>query len=63
MTDDDALLHSLGLTQVGAAAMLGVSDRAIRMWASGDRAVPEPVAKILRLVAAGQISAAAVSAA
>jgi DNA-binding transcriptional regulator YiaG len=42
------------------ARVLGVSGRAVRMWLAGDRAVPEPVAKLVRLVDSGAVTHAAV---
>lgn len=54
------ILDSLGLTQAGAAAVLGVSERSVRSWASGFRNIPEPAAKLLRLMAAGLVTAAEV---
>lgn len=54
--DFSSALSRLALSQSGAAAVLGVSDRALRMWISGDRAVPEPVAKLMRLMVAGKVS-------
>lgn len=57
------ILDSLGLTQAGAAAVLGVSERAVRSWASGFRNIPEPVAKLLRLMAAGAVTPDQVTAA
>lgn len=50
------ILHALGLTQRQAGAVLGVGDRTIRSWLTGERAVPEPVAKLLRLITAGRVS-------
>lgn len=49
MTPPDlrAQLAHLGLTQAGAAALVGVDDRTMRRWIAGDRAVPEPVARLL----------------
>lgn len=55
-TDFRHTIESLGLTQAGVSRILGVSDRAVRMWIAGDRAVPEPVAKLLRLIASGALS-------
>lgn len=58
MTPDDfrATLRSLGLTQAEASAVLGVSDRAIRAWMTGERTVPIPLAKLMRLIASGVIT-------
>ena len=48
-------LDRLGLSQVGAAAILGVSDRAVRRYIAGTP-IPEPFAKLLRLALAGKIT-------
>ena len=56
-TDFRRTLDSLGLSQTGASRVLGVSDRHVRRWIAGDTNVPEPVAKLLRLMAAGRLSA------
>ena len=42
-----AALDSLGLTQAGAARVLGVDARTARRWARGEREVPEPVRRLL----------------
>jgi plasmid maintenance system antidote protein VapI len=42
-------LKRLGLTQVGAAAQLGVAPRTMRYWVAGERRIPEPVAILLRV--------------
>lgn len=55
-TELRAILDSLGLTQTGAAPILGVSPRAIRAWTSGFRNIPEPLAKLLRLLASGAVT-------
>lgn len=55
-----AILARLGLTQAGAASVLGVSPRAMRMWIAGDRAIPRPVGKLLRLIDAGALTPDAV---
>ena len=52
-----AALDRLGLSQVGAARLFGAGERTSRHWASGDRAVPEAVAILLRLMLAGKITA------
>lgn len=43
-------IAKLGLSQRGAAAFLGVDERSSRRWAAGDAAIPEAVAKLLRLM-------------
>lgn len=48
----EAALMALGLSQVGAARMLGVADRTSRAWVSGFRPVPEPVARFLQFIIA-----------
>lgn len=57
-----AALDRLGLSQVGAARLLGADPRTARRWALDERSVPESVAIILRLMLAGKISAADVEA-
>jgi len=52
-----AALDRLGLSQVGAARLLGADPRTARRWALGERSVPGPVAIILRLMLAGKITA------
>jgi DNA-binding transcriptional regulator YiaG len=37
----------LGLTQAGAAALLGVDARTSRNWACGERETPAPVVRLL----------------
>ena len=41
-------LKGLGLTQVAAAARLGIAPRTMRYWVAGERRIPEPVAILLR---------------
>jgi DNA-binding transcriptional regulator YiaG len=54
MTADDyrATLSRLGLTQGGAARLLGVTPRASRSWALGERAIPGPAVAFLRYLEA-----------
>jgi transcriptional regulator with XRE-family HTH domain len=49
MTSDAfrAALDRLGLTQAGAARLLGVNDRTARKWACGETPVPETVRRLL----------------
>jgi hypothetical protein len=49
-------LDRLGLSQAGAAALVGADPRTGRRWALGERAVPECVAILLRLLVAGKIT-------
>ena len=42
-----AALDRLGQTQAGAARLLGVDARTVRRWACDERAVPEPVRRVL----------------
>ena len=55
-TEFKRIMDSLGLTQTGASRVFGVSDRAIRSWLTGERSIPEPLAKLLRLVVTGKVS-------
>ena len=50
------LLAALGLTQAGAARLLGVDERTSRRWANEERDIPAPVQRFLRFLAAAQIS-------
>jgi DNA-binding transcriptional regulator YiaG len=58
MSPDDyrATLAALNLSQMGAAKLLGVDERTSRRWAIGERPVPEPVSRFLRLLLAAKIS-------
>jgi DNA-binding transcriptional regulator YiaG len=42
-----AIIARLGLSQTGAAKVLGVDARTARRWALGERDVPEPVRRLL----------------
>jgi len=50
------LLATLGLTQAGAARLLGVDERTSRRWATGERDVPMPAARFLRFLLKAKIS-------
>lgn len=50
-----AAIDRLGLSQLGAARLFGADGRTSRRWASGERAVPETIAILLRLLLAGKI--------
>jgi hypothetical protein len=52
-----AILGQLKITQVEAARLLGHHLRSMEHWAAGDRQVPSTLAIVLRLLAAGRISA------
>lgn len=52
----------LGLSQAGAAALVGADPRTGRRWALGERGVPECVAILLRLLVAGKITLADIDA-
>lgn len=43
-------IDRLGLSQRDAGAFLGVDERQSRRWVAGDSAIPESVAKLLRLM-------------
>jgi plasmid maintenance system antidote protein VapI len=43
------VLKRLSLSQVAAAAQLGVAPRTMRYWVAGERRIPEAVAILLRL--------------
>ena len=49
-------IDRLGLSQVGAARLMGADPRTGRRWALGERAVPHTVAILLRLMLAGKIT-------
>ena len=52
-----AILQHLGLTQAGAAAELGVSERSVRAWVDGFRNIPAAEQKLLRLMLDGTLTA------
>jgi len=43
-------LKSLGLTQEGAAELVGSDKRTGRRWAAGERAIPPPMVTLVRLL-------------
>ncbi|MDR3736051.1 MAG: helix-turn-helix domain-containing protein [Acidobacteriaceae bacterium] len=51
-TDLRTTRAALGYTQGGLATALGVGRRTVQQWEAGDRSVPEPIARILRLAIA-----------
>ena len=52
-----AALARIGLSQVGAARLVGADPRTSRRWALDERPVPESIAVLLRLMVAGKITA------
>jgi DNA-binding transcriptional regulator YiaG len=46
---EDAIAK-LGLSQVGAARFLKLSDRTVRKWVAGEARIPGSVAMLLRLM-------------
>jgi DNA-binding transcriptional regulator YiaG len=50
------LLHDLDLSQVDAAALLGVNDRTMRRWTSGSALILPVAARFLRFLAKEKIS-------
>ena len=58
MTSDQyrAAYTVLGVTQVGIAELLRVDARTSRRWALGERAIPDSVQLILRLLVAGVVT-------
>ena len=55
-----ATLHAFGLTQHRAAKWFGVDARSVRRWRRGDRHIPAGVRIVIRLLAAGAVTAAQV---
>ena len=51
-TDFLAARTALGFTQGALAAALGVDRRTVQFWEAGDRAIPETVARVIRLAIA-----------
>ena len=56
-------LDRLGLSQLGAARLLGADGRTARRWALGERSIPPTVAILLRLLMADRITAEDIDAA
>ena len=55
-----ATLGALGLAQHRVAQLFGVGSRSVRRWRDGERRIPRGVSIVLRLLAAGAITAAQV---
>ena len=49
------VLEYLGLTQDEAARMLGISRRSVISYCTGHHPVPEPIARLLRLIVTRKI--------
>lgn len=60
MTSDDlrAILAALGMSQLRLAQVLGVNPVTVRRWVARTKPtpIPTPIARILRLAAAGRIN-------
>lgn len=60
MTASDlrAILAALGMSQLRLAQVLGVNPVTVRRWVAKTKPtpIPEPIARILRLAAAGRIN-------
>ena len=54
------LLADLGLSQSGAARLLGVHDRTPRRWVTGEQDIPPPVQRFLKLMLALKLTPAKV---
>jgi DNA-binding transcriptional regulator YiaG len=52
-----AILDQLHITQGAAARLLGHHRRSMEHWTRGDRQIPSAMAIVLRLLAAGRITA------
>jgi hypothetical protein len=51
-----AAIDRLGLSQLGAARLLGADGRTARRWSLGERSVPPAVAILLKLLIAGKVT-------
>ncbi len=49
-TDLRETLARLGLSQTGAARLLGVDARTMRRWLAGEREMPQPAIRLLDLL-------------
>lgn len=47
-----AALAALGLTQAGAAELIGVNPRTSRRWALGESPIPQAVARLMAMMQA-----------
>jgi DNA-binding transcriptional regulator YiaG len=50
------VIAKIGLSQVQAARVLGVTPRTVRRWALDEVKIPPTAAKLLRLMQMGEIS-------
>lgn len=53
-----AILDRFGLSQLGAARLLGSAGRTVRRWASGECGIPPSVVILLKLMKVGRVSVA-----
>lgn len=51
-----AILRATGMSHAEIAERLGINRRTLRSWLYGERNIPEPIARILRLAKAGRIN-------
>jgi transcriptional regulator with XRE-family HTH domain len=58
-----AALEALDLSHARAGKVLGADRRTVLRWATGERAVPPQVQKLIRLMRAGRLTADEVEAA
>lgn len=54
-TELRAILARLGLTQTGAALLMGIEPRTFRRWVNSQAPIPELVARVMRAADAGRI--------
>lgn len=59
-TDLRASLAMLEISQVEAAATLGVDGSTVRRWISGKTEIPAPVGKLIKLMTLGLVAVQAV---
>lgn len=46
----NAAMEATGLSARGLSRVIGVDERTMRRWQAGDREMPEPVVRLLRLL-------------
>jgi DNA-binding transcriptional regulator YiaG len=55
MTNLREIIAGLGLTQTGAARLIGVEPRTMRRWVEGRQPVPEPARRLLKVLDLPQV--------